>query len=193
MPDRQQAWDLVCEYTKNISLRRHMLAVEAAMRAYARRFGENEETWGLVGLIHDFDYERHPAVATDGHPNAGAPILRACGYEEPVVRAVLSHATEVTGVDRRTLLEYTLYAVDELTGLITAVTLVRPSRDIGDVTVKSIKNKWKDKAFAAGVTRPDIEVGAATLGVDIWQHVGTVLGAMQEIAPDLGLGGTATP
>ena len=193
MPDRQQAWDLVCEYTKNISLRRHMLAVEAAMRAYARLFGENEETWGLVGLIHDFDYERYPDVATDGHPNAGAPILRACGYEELVVRAVLSHATEVTGVDRRTLLEHTLYAVDELTGLITAVTLVRPSRDIGDVTVKSIKNKWKDKAFAAGVTRPDIEAGAATLGVDIWQHVGTVLGAMQETAPDLGLGGAATP
>ncbi len=189
MPDRQEAWDLVCEYTQNINLRRHMLAVEAAMRAYARRFGEDEELWGLVGLVHDFDYEEYPDVAVDGHPNTGAPILRERGYDETVVRAVLSHATEVTGVDRRTRMEHTLYAVDELTGLITAVALVRPSRDIRDVTVKSVKNKWKDKAFAAGVHRSEIEAGAAALGIDLWEHVRVVLESMQEIGKDLGLDG----
>jgi putative nucleotidyltransferase with HDIG domain len=117
MPNRQDAWDLVCKYTKNINLRRHMLAVEAGMRAYARRFGEDEERWALVGLVHDFDYEQNPDVATDGHPNTGAPILRERGYDETVVRAVLSHATEVTGVERRTPLEHALYAVDDLTVL----------------------------------------------------------------------------
>jgi putative nucleotidyltransferase with HDIG domain len=190
MPDRQDAWDLVCEYTQNINLRRHMLAVEAGMRAYARRFGEDEELWGLVGLIHDFDYERYPDVATDGHPNTGAPILRERGYDEMVVRAVLSHATEVTGVERQTRMEHALYAVDELTGLITAVALVRPSKDIRDVKVKSVKKKWKDKAFAAGVHREDIEAGAAALGIDLWEHVGVVLAAMQGIAGELGLDGS---
>jgi putative nucleotidyltransferase with HDIG domain len=190
MPDRQDAWDLVCEYTQNINLRRHMLAVEAGMRAYARRFGEDEELWGLVGLIHDFDYERFPDVATDGHPNTGAPILRERGYDEMVVRAVLSHATEVTGVERQTRMEHALYAVDELTGLITAVALVRPSKDIRDVKVKSVKKKWKDKAFAAGVHREDIEAGAAALDVDLWEHVGVVLAAMQGIAGELGLDGS---
>ena len=190
MPNRQEAWNLVCEYTQNINLRRHMLAVEAAMRAYARRFGEDEELWGLVGLIHDFDYERFPDVATDGHPNTGAPILRERGYDETVVRAVLSHATEVTGVERQSLLEHALYAVDDLTGLITAVALVRPSKDIRDVKVKSVKKKWKDKAFAAGVHREAIEEGAAALGVDLWEHVGLVLAAMQDIAAELGLDGS---
>jgi len=189
MPDRQDAWNLVCEYTQNINLRRHMLAVEAAMRAYARHFSEDEELWGLVGLLHDFDYERFPDIATDGHPNVGAPILRERGYDETVVRAVLSHATEVTGVERRTRLEHTLYAVDELTGLITAVALVRPSKDIRDVEVKSVRKKWKDKVFAAGVHREDIEAGAAALGVDLWEHVGVVLAAMQGIAGELGLDG----
>jgi putative nucleotidyltransferase with HDIG domain len=189
MPDRQDAWNLVCEYTQNINLRRHMLAVEAAMRAYARRFGEDEELWGLVGLLHDFDYERFPDIATDGHPNVGAPIMRERSYAETVVRAVLSHATEVTGVERRTRLEHTLYAVDELTGLITAVALVRPSKDIRDVEVKSVRKKWKDKVFAAGVHREDIEAGAAALGVDLWEHVGMVLAAMQGIAGELGLDG----
>jgi putative nucleotidyltransferase with HDIG domain len=190
MPDRQDAWDLVCEYTQNINLRRHMLAVEAGMRAYARRFGEDEELWGLVGLIHDFDYERYPDVATDGHPNTGAPILREKGYDDTVVRAVLSHATEVTGVERQTRMEHALYAVDELTGLITAVALVRPSKDIRDVKVKSVKKKWKDKAFAAGVHREDIEAGAAALDIDLWEHVGVVLAAMQGIAGELGLDGS---
>jgi len=189
MPDQQDAWNLVCEYTQNINLRRHMLAVEAAMRAYARHFGEDEELWGLVGLLHDFDYERFPDIATDGHPNVGAPIMRERGYDEMVVRAVLSHATEVTGVERQTRLEHTLYAVDELTGLITAVALVRPSKDIRDVEVKSVRKKWKDKVFAAGVHREDIEAGAAALGVDLWEHVGVVLAAMQGIAGELGLDG----
>ncbi len=190
MPNRQDAWNLVCEYTKNVNLRRHMLAVEAGMRAYARRFGEDEELWGLVGLVHDFDYERFPDVATDGHPNAGAPILRERGYDETVIRAVLSHATEVTGVERQSRMEHALYAVDDLTGLITAVALVRPSKDIRDVKVKSVKKKWKDKAFAAGVHREEIEAGAAALGVDLWEHVGVVLQAMQGIAAELGLDGS---
>lgn len=191
MIDRQQAWDLMCEHTASLSLRRHMLAVEAAMRAYARRFGGDETLWGVVGLLHDFDYERYPTVAADGHPNAGAPILRARGYDEAVVRALLSHATEVTGVERQSLMEHTLYAVDELTGLISAVALVRPSRDIRDVTVKSVKNKWKDRAFAAAVNRADIEAGAAAIEVELWEHVGIVLGAMQAIAGELGLDGAA--
>jgi putative nucleotidyltransferase with HDIG domain len=191
MIDRQQAWDLMCEHTASLSLRRHMLAVEAAMRAYARHFGADEALWGVVGLLHDFDYERYPTVATDGHPNAGAPILRARGYDEVIVRALLSHATEVTGVERQSLMEHTLYAVDELTGLISAVALVRPSRDIRDVTVKSVKNKWKDRAFAAAVNRADIETGAAAIEVELWEHVGIVLGAMQAIASELGLDGAA--
>jgi putative nucleotidyltransferase with HDIG domain len=190
MPDRGDAWDLVCEYTQNINLRRHMLAVEAGMRAYARRFGEDEDLWGLVGLIHDFDYERYPDVATDGHPNTGAPILRERGYDEAVVRAVLSHATEVTGVERQTRMEHALYAVDDLTGLIVAVALVRPSKDIRDVKVKSVKKKWKDKAFAAGVHREAIQTGVEALGVDLWEHVGVVLEAMQGIAGELGLDGS---
>ena len=189
MPDRDDAWDLVCEYTKNINLRRHMLAVEAGMRAYARRFGEDEDLWGLVGLIHDFDYERYPDVAVDGHPNTGVPILRERGYDETVIRAVLSHATEVTGVERRSRMEHALFAVDDLTGLIVAVALVRPSKDIRDVKVKSIKKKWKDRAFAAGVHREAIEAGATALSVDLWEHVGIVLEAMQGIAAELGVDG----
>jgi putative nucleotidyltransferase with HDIG domain len=190
VPDRQDAWNLVCEYTENVNLRRHMLSVEAAMRAYARRFAEDEELWGLVGLVHDFDYEKYPDVAVDGHPNAGAPILRQRGYDELVVRAVLSHATEVTTVERQTRMEHALYAVDELTGLITAVALVRPSKNIQDVAVKSVKKKWKDKAFAAGVHRGEVEAGAAALGVELWEHVGIVLAAMQGIAEELGLEGS---
>src|SRR5512136_2299581 len=189
--NRQQAWELVCEYTQSPHLRRHMLAVEAAMRAYARHFGEDEEKWAVVGLLHDFDYERYSDVATNGHPNAGAPILRQRGVDEEIVRAVLSHATEVTGVERESRLEHTLYAVDELTGLITAVALVRPSKDIRDVEVKSIRKKWKDKLFAAGVHREDIEAGAAALGVELWEHVAVVLAAMQGIAGELGLDGQA--
>ncbi|RME41549.1 MAG: HDIG domain-containing protein [Caldilineae bacterium] len=189
--NRAEAWQLVCEYTASPNLRRHMLAVEAAMRAYARHFGEDEELWGLVGLLHDFDYEQNPDIAADGHPNTGAPILRARGCDETIIRAILSHATEVTGVPRQTRLEKALYAVDELTGLIQAVALVRPSKDIRDVTVKSVKKKWKDKRFAGGVRREDVEAGAADLGVDLWEHVGRVLEAMQGIAAELGVDGSA--
>jgi putative nucleotidyltransferase with HDIG domain len=187
--DRAEAWDLVCEYTDSPQLRRHMLAVEAAMRGYARYFGEDEAKWGLVGLLHDFDYERYPDVAEDGHPNTGAPILRERGVDEEIVRAILSHATEVTAVERQSKLEHALYAVDELTGLITAVALVRPSKDIRDVKVKSVRKKWKAKAFAPGVKREEIEAGAAALGVDLNEHIQIVLQAMQQNASQLGLDG----
>lgn len=190
--NRQEAWDLVCEYTESPQLRRHMQAVEAAMRGYARYFGEDEEKWGLVGLLHDFDYERYPNVAENGHPNTGAPILRAHGLDEESVRAILSHATEVTGVERQTKLEHTLYAVDELTGLIAAVALVRPSKDIRDVKVKSVRKKWKAKAFAPGVHREEIEQGAEALGIELNEHIRIVLEAMQESAEELGLGGQAS-
>jgi len=187
--NRTQAWQLVCEFTQSDSLRKHMLAVEFAMRAYARRFNEDEEAWGIVGLLHDFDYERYPDLTVEAHPVAGSKILRERGWPEDIIRSILSHAFEYTHVARETLLDKTLYAVDELTGLITAVALVRPSRNIADVKIKSIKNKWKDRAFAAGVNRGDIEQGAQELGVELWEHVGVVLAAMQEHAAELGLAG----
>ena len=187
--NRAEAWNLVCEYTESPQLRRHMLAVEAAMRGYARYFGEDGAKWGLVGLLHDFDYERYPDVAEDGHPNTGAPILRERGVDEEIVQAILSHATEVTGVERQSKIEHTLYAVDELTGLIIAVALVRPSKDIRDVKVKSVRKKWKARAFAPGVNREEIEVGAAALDVDLNEHIQIVLQAMQEKASELGLDG----
>lgn len=187
--NRQTAWDLVCQYTESPQLRRHMLSVEAAMRGYARHFGADEQRWGLVGLLHDFDYERWPDVSQNGHPNTGAPILRQCGVDEEIVRAILSHATEVTGVERESKMEKTLYAVDELTGLIAAVALVRPSKDIRDVKVKSVKKKWKTKAFAPGVNREEIEAGAADLGVELDEHIEIVLKSMQAAASELGLDG----
>ncbi len=190
--NRPEAWNLVCEYTPSPQLRRHMLAVEAAMRAYARHFNEDEEKWGLVGLLHDFDYERYPDVATNGHPNSGAPILREHGVDEEIVQAILSHATEVTGVARQSKMEHTLYAVDELTGLITAVALVRPSKDIRDVDVKSILKKWRAKAFAPGANRAEMEAGAAMLKIDLGQHIQIVLQIMQSIATELGLDGQTT-
>ena len=187
--NRHEAWNLVCEYTESPQLRRHMQSVEVAMRAYARHFGEDEEKWGLVGLLHDFDYERYPDVSANGHPNAGAPILREQGLDEEIVRAILSHATEVTGVERQSQMEKTLYAVDELTGLIAAVALVRPSKDIRDVNVKSVRKKWKAKAFAPGVHREEIEQGAEDLGIELSEHINIVLEAMQEAAAELGLDG----
>ncbi len=190
--NRQEAWELVCEYTQSPQLRRHMLAVEAAMRAYARYFGQDEERWGLVGLLHDFDYERYPDVAENGHPNTGTPILRERGVDEEIVQAILSHATEVTGVERQSQMEHALYAVDELTGLITAVALVRPSKDIRDVKVKSVRKKWKMKAFAPGVNREEVEAGAAALNIDLSEHIRFVLEAMQGVAAELGLAGQAT-
>lgn len=182
---RQEAWKLLTEYVQGPNLLKHILAVEAAMRAYARRFGEDEEKWAIVGLLHDVDYERFP----EEHPKASAQILRERGWPEEIIRAVLSHAPERTGVSPESRMEGALYAVDELTGLIAAVALVRPTKDIREVTVKSVKNKWKDRRFAAGADRSIIEKGAARLGVDLWEHVGVVLDAMQSIAAELELDG----
>jgi putative nucleotidyltransferase with HDIG domain len=185
---REQALSLVREYVKNENLVRHMLAVEAAMRFYARRWEEDEELWGVVGLLHDFDWEVHPSLQQ--HPQDGVPILRRHGVSEPIIHSIQSHADH-TGVPRATRMEHALFACDEVTGLITAVALVRPSRSLSDLTVSSVKKKWKDRAFAAGVNREDIEKGAQELGIDLWEHVGNVIQAMQGIASDLGLAGPA--
>lgn len=192
--DRNQAWKLVTEHTESISLRHHMLAVEAAMKAYARRFGEDEELWAVVGLVHDFDYETHPDMdADDGHPVWGVNYLRQQGEDEQIIRAIEAHAAERTGVHPESLMEKTLVAVDELTGFLTAVALVRPSKDIRDVTkMSSIKKKWKDRSFAAAVNREEIAEAAALLDVGLWEeHVPLVLGAMKSIAVELGLDGSA--
>lgn len=191
MPDRAQAWELLSEYTQSESLRKHALAVEACLRAYARKFGEDEETWGIVGLLHDFDYERWPNQerrADTGHPSEGSKILRARGYSEEIIRAILSHA-DYMNVPRETPLQKTLYACDELAGFITAVALVRPNKSLAEVEVPSVKKKFKDKAFARTVNREDIFRGAAELGVDLDQHIATCLEAMRGIAPQLGLDG----
>ena len=190
MKTREDALQLVTEFTFNPNLVKHMLAVEAAMRAYARRFGENEELWATVGLVHDFDYEQNPDLSVEGHPVTGSKIMRERDWPEEIIRAVLSHASEYTGVPRETQMEKALYAVDELTGLITAVALVRPSKSIHDVKLRSVRKKWKDKAFAAGVDRQEIEKAADDLGIELWEHVGIVLEAMQGIAGELGLDGT---
>jgi putative nucleotidyltransferase with HDIG domain len=194
MSTREEAWELVKEYTQNRNLVRHMLAVEAAMRAYARKYGEDEDLWGTVGLIHDFDYERNPDLSVEGHPVVGARILREQDWPEEIVRAVLAHASEYTGVQPESQMEKALVAVDELTGFLVAVALVRPSKDIRDITkIRSVKKKWKDRSFAAAVNREEIEHGCQELGVDLWtEHVPLVLEAMKEIAPDLGLDGQAS-
>ena len=184
--DRSEALSIVREFIKNENLVRHMLAVEAAMRFYAEKFGEEVEVWGIAGLLHDFDWEIHPSM--EGHPQDGAPILRQRGVSEDIVRAVLSHADH-TGIPRQTRMERALYACDEITGLITAVALVRPSRSLMDLEVPSVKKKWKDRAFAAGANREEIERGAREFGLDLWEHVGNVILAMRRIAPELGLAG----
>jgi len=191
--NRDEAWAIVTEYTASDSLRKHMLSVEAAMRAYAPRYEGDAELWGVVGLLHDFDYERFPDVAVAGHPVVGSKILRERGVSEEIIRAILSHATEVSGVERVTIMEKALYAVDELTGLITATALVRPNKNIGDVDLSSIKKKWKNKAFAAGVDRTEIEHAAVDLGVPLDEHITVVLHAMQAIAPTLSLDGSLVP
>jgi putative nucleotidyltransferase with HDIG domain len=188
--NRDEAWAIVTEYTASDSLRKHMLSVEAAMRAYAPRYEGDVELWGVVGLLHDFDYERYPDVAVAGHPVVGSRILRERGVSEEIIRAILSHATEVTGVERVTIMEKALYAVDELTGLITATALVRPNKNIADVDLTSIKKKWKNKAFAAGVDRTEIEHAAVELGVPLDEHINVVLHALQMIAPTLSLDGS---
>jgi putative nucleotidyltransferase with HDIG domain len=187
--DRSSALALMQEYTTSDSLRKHMLAVEAGMRAYARRFGEDVEQWGLTGLLHDFDYERFPNDAhspTEEHPSEGVRLLRARGYPEEILEAILGHAT-YTGVPRVTQMAKALFAADELTGLITATALVKPSRRVADVDVRSVRKKMKDKAFARGVNRADIVQGAAELGVELDEHIACVIAAMQENAEALGL------
>ena len=184
--NRNEALTLVHEFVKNENLVKHMLCVEAAMRYYAEKFDEDVETWGMLGLLHDFDWEIHPTL--EEHPTAGAPILRERGLDEELIQDILSHGVD-TGVPRDTLRRKALYACDEITGLITAVALVRPSRSLLDLEVKSVKKKWKDKAFAAGTDRPEMEIAAQEFGVDLWEHVGNVILAMRGIAPELGLVG----
>lgn len=185
---RAAAWELLTEYTKSESLRRHALAVEAAMRAYARRFGEDEERWGITGLLHDFDYERWPDPAD--HPLKGAAILEELGYPEDVIYAIKSHA-EYLNLPRRDLMSKTLYAVDEMSGFVMAVAFVRPNKSLHEVEVSSVKKKMKDKAFAKGVHRQQLIESAAELGLDLDDHIQTVIEALRNIAPALGLDGQA--
>ncbi len=181
--NRSQALEIVREYVKNENLVRHMLAVEAAMRFYAGKFGEDEELWGMTGLLHDFDWEIHPTL--DQHPQDGAPILRQRGVPDVIIQAILSHADH-TGVPRQTPMQKGLYACDEITGLITAVALVRPSRSLDDLTSQSVKKKWKDRAFAAGANREEISKAAEEFGIQLWEHVDNVILAMRPIAGELG-------
>ncbi len=192
LPSREEALAIVHEYTASDSLRKHMLSVEAAMRAYADKFGEDRERWGIAGLVHDFDYERFPNEshsATEEHPAEGVRILRDRGFPEDVLEAILGHAN-YSGVPRASRMAKTLYAVDELTGLITATALVRPSRSVMEVETRSVRKKMKDKAFARGVNRDDVIEGAADLGVDLDEHIEFVIRAMQGAAESLGLAGT---
>ena len=186
--NRDEAWALLTEYTKSESLRKHALGVEAAVRGYARTFGEDEEAWGITALLHDFDYERWPTLGD--HPNKGAEILREKGYPEWMIRAILSHAMEITGVTRDSRLEKTLFACDELAGFITAASLVRPSKSILDLEAKSVVKRMKDKAFARGVNRDDLHQGAASLGLTLEEHIANTITFMREKADELGLRGT---
>jgi len=196
MADRESAWRLLCEYTQSESLRRHALAVEACMRAYARKSSADAEQWGVVGLLHDFDYEKHPCpdpAAGIGperaHPYAGNQILEQRGYGEEVRRAIMSHA-DFTGVPRQSALEHALFACDELCGFITATALVKPGKSLAEVDAKSVRRKMKDKAFARSVSRDDIVRGAQELGIDLDDHIAFCIEAMKGIADKLGLAGT---
>jgi putative nucleotidyltransferase with HDIG domain len=184
--DRQEAWVLVTEYTQSESLRKHMLGVEAAVRGYARQFGEDEDDWGAVALLHDFDYERYPDQ--QNHPFRGVEILKEKGYPEWVTRAILSHA-EYSGVARESRLEKTLYACDEMSGFVTAAALVRPSKSIMDLEAASVIKRMKDKAFARAVSREDLKRGAEELGIPLDQHIANVIAFMREQADALGLRG----
>ena len=184
--DRAEALALVKKFVKNKNLIKHMLAVEAGMRFYARKLGEDEEKWGITGLLHDFDWEIHPTL--EKHPQEGAPILREHGVPEDIIRAIQSHADH-TGVKRQSTMEKALYACDEITGLIVAVTLVRPSRSLHDLKVKSVKKKWKESSFAAGVNREEVARAVEEFEIELWDHVENMILAMQSIAPDLGLEG----
>jgi putative nucleotidyltransferase with HDIG domain len=186
--NRDAAWALLNEYTKSDSLLKHAIAVEAAVRGYARKFGESEEEWGITALLHDFDYERWPTLGD--HPHKGAEILRSKGYPEWMIRAILSHAHEITGVSRDSLLEKTLFACDELAGFVTAAALVRPSKSVLDLEASSVKKRMKDKAFARGVKREDLIAGAELLGLPLDEHITNVIQSMREQADALGLRGT---
>ena len=181
--NREEALKIVDDYVNNINLKRHMLAVEAAVRDYAPEYGADPEVWGLAGLLHDFDWEIHPTL--EQHPQDGAPILRERGVPEDIVQCILSHADH-TGVPRETMMAKTLYACDEITGLIHATGLVRPSKSLDDLTIKSVKKKWKDARFAAAINRDEIETAADDMGVNLWEHIAHVLASMQKIGPYLG-------
>ena len=186
MVNRESAWSLLTEYTQSESLRKHALSVEACLRAYARKYGEDEELWGVTALLHDFDYEKYPTP--EEHPFVGNKILKEKGYPEVLLRAILSHAN-YSGVSRDSKLEKALFACDELAGLITAATLVKPTKNIADLDAGSVRRKMKDKAFAKTVSREDITSGAADLGVDLDEHITFCIEAMKVIAPELGLDG----
>ena len=193
--NREDAWTLLCEYTAGESLRKHALAVEACVRAYARQNAADENLWSITALLHDFDYERWPNQehsATEGHPFEGAKILRAAGYPEELIRAILSHA-DYSGVARQSALEHTLFACDEIAGFLTACSLIRPSKSILDLEVSSVKKRLKDKAFARGVNREDVTQGAAELGIPLEEHIALCIAAMREIAEALGLAGISGP
>ncbi len=187
--DRQQAWEILCEHTKSDSLRRHALAVEACVTAYARKFGEDEQKWSVTALLHDFDYEMHPHAPD--HPMKGEPMLAARGVDEEIRRAILSHAN-YSGVARESRLEKTLFACDELAGFLTAVSYVKPGRSISEVDAKSVRKKMKDKAFARSVSRDDIVNGAGELGVDLDEHIAFCIEAMKARADELGIAGAAS-
>lgn len=197
--DREAAWQVVQEHVKAEGLRRHMLAVEAAMRCYAEKLAGDVEAWGIAGLLHDYDWEIHPTL--EAHPQEGVPLLRQRGCDENVVRAILSHNTEGTGVERERPIDFALLACDEITGLIIASALVRPSKDVRDVELKSLKKRWKERIFAAGVDRDHVEAVTADFSracfagqLELWEHAGNVLAAMQGAAATLDLDGRlATP
>lgn len=184
--NREEALKIVKKYVKNENLIKHMLAVEAAMRFYAKSFGEDEEKWAITGLLHDFDWEIHPNI--ENHPLAGLPILRDLGLSEDILHAIACHADH-TGIERISLLDKALYACDEITGLITAVALVRPSKSILDLESSSVRKKWKDKSFAAGANRDEIKKASEELGIDLWEHTDNIILAMREIAGELNLVG----
>jgi putative nucleotidyltransferase with HDIG domain len=187
-PTRDAAWQLLTEWTESDSLRKHALAVEAAVRGYARKFGENEEHWAVVALLHDFDYERYPTLGD--HPLKGTEHLRNLGYPEWVTRAILSHAVEATGVQRESKLEKTLYACDEMSGFVTAAALVRPSKSVLDLEASSVIKRMKDKAFARAVPREHLHAGAEELGLPLDEHITNVIAFLREKADVLGLRGT---
>ncbi len=187
-PNRDKAWALLCEYTKGESLRKHALAVESAVRFYAKKYGEDEELWGICGLLHDFDYEQYPDPTPEGHPFVGCKILEEQGYPPLIIEAILGHA-QYSGVKRESSLAKALFACDELAGFVTASVLVRPDKSIHNLEVKSVRKKMKDKAFAKGVNREDIIQGACELGVELDEHIANVIAGMKEQAVALGLNG----